>query len=183
MVKVHRRFMFLALGSTGLKCNPEKRSMSRSPVLAAMLFALVYAAPVMAAGGLSHEEAASPSGGLTLDHGRKWATDAPLRQGMTAIGNDLRAALGPVHDKRYTAEDFNALAASITGHMNIIAQQCKLPEAVDAQLHIVLADLFAATDIMKAKVGDPAKGVIAAMAALDRYQAHFDHPGWKSVGH
>lgn len=157
--------------------------MSRPLVLAALLAALSLASPVLAASGHSHDESAPASGRLTLDHGRKWQTDTPLRQGMAAIGGDLRAALGPVHDKRYSPAQFDALAASILGHIDVIAQKCKLPETVDAQLHIVLADLMSATDAMKGKGGDRAKGVVAAVNALDRYQAHFDHPGWKAVGH
>jgi len=155
-------------------------------VAAAALVAALTAVPVMAASpehSHSHEAAAPAANGLTLDHGRKWQTDAPLRQGMTAIADDVRAALGPVHDKRYKAADFDALATSVTRHIDGIAEQCKLPEAVDAQLHFVLADLFAATDAMKGKGGDRTKGVVAAVKALDRYQAHFDHPGWKPVRH
>ncbi|CUW41320.1 conserved protein of unknown function [Magnetospirillum sp. XM-1] len=157
--------------------------MSRPVILATLLAALSLSAPVLAASGHSHDESGPAAGGLTLDHGRKWQTDAPLRQGMAAIGGDLRAALGPVHDKRYSPREFEALAASIQGHIDTIAQQCKLPEAVDAQLHIVLADLISATDVMKGKGGDRAGGVVSALKALDRYQAHFDHPGWKPVGH
>ncbi|WP_085371835.1 hypothetical protein [Magnetospirillum sp. ME-1] len=157
--------------------------MSRPLALAALLAVLSLATPVMAASDHSHDQSAPASGKLTLDHGRKWQTDAPLRQGMAAIGGDLRAALGPVHDKRYSPREFDALAVSILGHIDTIAQQCKLPEAVDAQLHIVLADLISATDVMKGKGGDRAGGVVAAVKALDRYQAHFDHPGWKPVGH
>lgn len=157
--------------------------MSRPLALAAVLAVLSLATPVMAASGHSHDDSAPAAGKLTLDHGRKWQTDAPLRQGMAAIGDDLRAALGPVHDKRYSSGQFDALAATILGRIDTIAQQCKLPEVVDAQLHIVLADLISATDAMKGKGGDRARGVVSAMKALDQYQAHFDHPGWKPVGH
>lgn len=157
--------------------------MSRPAVLAALLSALFLASPVMAASGHSHDEAASVSGTLSLDHGRKWQTDAPLRRGMAAIGGDLRTAQGLVHGNRYSAQDFDALAISIHAHIDSITQQCKLSEAADAQLHIVLADLISATDVMKGKGGDRAKGVIAAIKALDRYQAHFDHPGWNPVSH
>lgn len=160
--------------------------MSRTVAAAALLAALAFAAPVLAASSShdhSHENAAPAANTLTLDHGRKWQTDAPLRQGMAAIGDDVRAALGPVHDKRYKTGDYDALAASISRYIDGIAEQCKLPEAADAQIHIVLADLISATDTMKGKGGDRAKGVVAAMKALDRYQAHFDHPGWKPLRH
>jgi hypothetical protein len=157
--------------------------MSRPVVLAAMLAALSFTAPVMAASGHSHDETASASGRLSLDHGRKWQTDAPLRQGMAAIGGDLRAAQGLVHDNRYSPQNFEALATSIHAHIDSITQQCKLSEAADAQLHIVLTDLISATDAMRGKGSDRAKGVVAAIKALDRYQAHFDHPGWSPVHH
>lgn len=160
--------------------------MSRTVVTGFLLAALAIAAPAMAASTShdhAHEGAAPAAGALTLDHGRKWQTDAPLRQGMAAIGGEVRAALGPVHDKRYTVGDYDALAASISRHMDGIALQCKLPEAADAQIHIVLADLMAATDAMKGKGAERSKGVVAAVQALDRYQAHFDHPGWTPIRH
>lgn len=159
--------------------------MFRKLAAAAVLIGLTAAGPVLAAASHdhSHGEAAPASGGLALDHGRKWQTDTPLRTRMENIGNEVRAALGPVHDKRYRDADFDALAERIGGQVDGIAAECKLPEAVDAQLHFVLADIISATDTMKGRRGNRASGVVAMLGVLDRYQAHFDHPGWKPVRH
>lgn len=159
--------------------------MFRKFAAAAVLAALAAAGPAQAAASHdhSHEGAAPASAALTLDHGRKWQTDAPLRSRMEKIGDEVRAALGPVHDKRYRDADFDALAERIGAHVDGIAAECKLPEAVDAQLHIVLADIIAATDVMKGRKGGRAPGVVAMLGVLDRYQAHFEHPGWKPVRH
>jgi hypothetical protein len=159
--------------------------MFRKLAAAAVIVAATATGPVLAAASHdhSHGDAAPASGGLTLDHGRKWQTDAPLRTRMTAIGDEVRAALGPVHDKRYRDADFDALAERIGAQVDGIAAECRLPEAVDAQLHIVLADIIAATDAMKGRKGGRVSGVVAMLGVLDRYQAHFDHPGWKPVRH
>ena len=40
---------------------------------------------------------------LQLDAGKRWATDAPLRQAMGTINNDMRQALPAIHEDRLPA--------------------------------------------------------------------------------
>ena len=47
---------------------------------------------------------------LELNQGRKWETDAPLRQGMTSIRGAMETALGGIHEHKYTAAQYGALA-------------------------------------------------------------------------
>lgn len=131
----------------------------------------------------SHGEAASQGGGLTLDHGRKWQTDSALRRGMAAIGQDMAGALDRIHGNRFAASDYEALAESLGTRVDDITRNCRLPEAADAQLHVIIAQVMDGIGVMKGQAPDRSRGAVAVVQALDRYQAHFDHPGWRSIAH
>lgn len=138
-----------------------------------------------AAGGHDHQAPAGPglaTDQLALDSGKKWATDAALREGMSAIRADLEAAIGPIHGGQYTPADYEKLARGVEGRVNQIIATCKLPPAADAQLHLVVADLFAGASTMKAE-GDRSAGVVKAIKALDAYGQFFDQPGWTKLAH
>lgn len=131
----------------------------------------------------AHDHGAAAPAKLTLDDaGRKWPTDEPLRAGMRSIRDDLQAAVVPIHAKTYTPGDYEALAARIEGSIGAIVSKCKLPPAVDAQFHVVLAELVAGADVMK-KDGDRMAGAAKAIGALRSYAEFFDHPGWEPVKH
>ncbi len=119
---------------------------------------------------------------LTLNAGKKWQTDASLRTGMITIRDQVQAALPGVHSGKYTKENYLALATTIEGALNTVIAQCKLPPDADAQLHLVLADLFAGTATMKAE-GNRMAGVVKVIGALKSYGEYFDHPEWKPVVH
>jgi hypothetical protein len=128
-----------------------------------------------------HGEAAAVK--LALDEGgRKWPTDEPLRAGMKSIRDDLQAAVVPIHAKTYTPDDYKALAARIESTIGTVVSKCKLPPRVDAQFHVVLAELVAGADVMK-KDGDRMAGAAKAIGALRSYAEFFDHPGWEPVKH
>ncbi|CAA7613000.1 hypothetical protein [Magnetospirillum sp. SS-4] len=154
------------------------------PLAALILTAALSLAPAaVARDGHSHES--GHGGQLTLDHGRKWQTDAPLRQGMSAIGADMAGALDRIHGNRFGPADYEALAGSIDAHIDGITRDCRLPPAADAQLHLVLAEIMDASEVMKGKGGtrDRSRGAVTVVKALDAYQAHFDHPGWRPLAH
>lgn len=138
-----------------------------------------------AAGGHDHH---GPAGAglatdqLKLDSGKKWQTDAALREGMSGIRADIEAAIGPVHAGQYTPADYLKLAAGVEAKVNAIIAGCELPPAADAQLHLVVADLFAGAAEMKAD-GDRPGGMVKAIKALDAYGQFFDQPGWTKVAH
>lgn len=150
--------------------------------LAALVLALALSsAPVIGAED-SHSHAGH-GGGLTLDHGRKWQTDAPLRAGMAAIRADMARALEPLHGGRFTPKDYDALANSIGGHIETIARECRLPAETDAQLHLILAEIINGTDAMRGKSHGRMQGAVAIIKALDSYPIYFDHPGWAPLSH
>lgn len=117
---------------------------------------------------------------LQLDHGRKWATDAPLRQGMAAIRDAVRGAPAPLHEGTAPPAEYAALGNRIEAEVGRIVKECKLPPAADAQLHLVIADVIAGADAMKlAKDGKAGRaGLVKVNGAVESYARYFDHPGW-----
>jgi len=142
---------------------------------------LAAAAPTLAVEPHSHDGQA-PAHALGLDHGRKWATDAPLRDGMTQIRDALaknHAALtkGNLGDAGYAA-----LGDTIEKNVASIVEHCKLSPEADANLHVVIAELAAAADAMRS---GPAmqrlEGAQKAVNAVNLYGRYFDHPGWTPI--
>jgi hypothetical protein len=140
------------------------------------LATLLLAAPVaVAAEGHSHGHAPAGLSELKLDHGRKWQTDAALRQGMA----EIRAALDAVHVGRL---GYDGLAKAVEGQIEFMVANCKLPPEADQQLHLVLGEVMEGADkIARPDARD--SGARQLLAALNAYGQHFDHPGWEPVGH
>lgn len=121
---------------------------------------------------------------LTLDNGKKWATDSNLRQGMGRIQNALSAELPAIHAGKLTVEQYRALAQKTNDQIAFIVKNCKMDQKMDAVLHVVLADIIAGSDAMMAQGGSEArKGAEKIARALDSYGAYFDHPGWHGAKH
>ena len=60
--------------------------------------------------------------------------------------------------------------------------ECRLPPAADANLHIVVADLVHAADVLQGRTKmKPQRGTAIASRATEMYATYFDHPGWKPV--
>jgi hypothetical protein len=119
--------------------------------------------------------------GLTLDNGKKWRTDASLRTGMANIRAQMQAAMKPIHTKAYSRDEYAALAAGIDKELGAVLASCKLPQDADAQLHLVLTQLFAGTEAMKK--GDPMDGALWVVRGLEAYENFFDHPEWQPLEH
>jgi hypothetical protein len=128
-----------------------------------------------------HAHAGQDTAQLQLDHGRKWPTDAPLRQGMNNIRTAMAKALPAIHDGQLNANDYATLAGKIQDDMAYVVTNCKLDPAADAQLHIVLSQLGEGVQNMKGS-NDRQRGAIMVVEALNAYGAHFDHPRWQSLG-
>ena len=142
---------------------------------------LASAVPALAAEPHAHDGAAAAHG-ITLDQGRKWATDAPLREGMSQIRATLARQHPEVGAGAPGAAQYEALAATIEKNVASIVQNCKLSPEADRNLHVVVAELVAATDDLRGKSSAaPAEGVHRAVAAVNLYGRYFDHPGWKPL--
>jgi hypothetical protein len=138
-------------------------------------------APASAADEHKHEQGAAATHKLTLNQGKKWATDDPLRDGMTEIRRLLAAQDEAIHKGKLKPADYAALGAKIEGEVGGIVANCKLEPAADANLHLILEDVIEGADAMqgKAKGKTPRQGASKVVAALNEYGRYFDHPGWK----
>lgn len=157
-----------------------------APFLLRLCCLLALAAPgasALAAEHAHHPHAAGASAGLQLDHGRKWATDAPLRAGMAHIQAAM-AAQGDAIQGLSRAE-YRKLADRLQQEVVAIVAACKLEPEADAMLHRVLADLGDGIGAMagRHKKETPLQGARRVLGALDNYHRYFDHPGWKPLGH
>jgi hypothetical protein len=136
----------------------------------ALTVALAFGAP-FAYGQTAHDHDHAAGGAtLVLNQGKKWPTDAPLRQGM----ENIRAALG-------SGMKYRALANKVNAEVAGIVQNCKLEPEADAQLHLVIADILAGVEAMEGKVAGETRraGAEKVAKALNAYGEHFDHAGWK----
>ena len=119
---------------------------------------------------------------LTLDHGRKWATDEALRRGMGEMRQSVAAALPKIHHDQFTAAEYERLAADIEGQIDYVTANCKLSPEADMQLHVVLGEIIDGVGQMQGGAKRE-KGAVKIVKALDAYGAHFDHQGWTRLDH
>lgn len=119
---------------------------------------------------------------LTLNDGKKWATDNSLRQGMERIRDALSAELPAIHSGKATAEQYQALAQKVNDQLAFMVKNCKLEPKADAVLHLILADIITGADILQARQGGEAhQGAVKIVHALENYAGYFDHPGWQGL--
>lgn len=150
---------------------------------AALAISLAFAAAPAALAAETHNHDGHGATQLQLDHGKKWATDAPLRQGMGAIRAAIAQNQHAIHKGQLDAAQYQVLGATIEHHVGRIVADCKLPPEADANLHVIVAELVAAADAMQGRADEkPAKGAERAVNALGQYAKHFDHPGFKRIG-
>ncbi|GAB3660517.1 hypothetical protein [Ramlibacter alkalitolerans] len=140
---------------------------------------VALAAP--AASPHAHEHAHGGTPAPRPESGRKWASDAPLREGMTRI----RSLVAPKLDRgsTMTAEESAALAVRIEGEVGTIVANCKLPPQADAALHAILSELMTGTGAMAGRTpqADRAHGLVQVAAAVNDYGRSFEHPGFRPL--
>ncbi len=119
---------------------------------------------------------------LALNNGKKWETDANLRQAMNSIRDALSAELHSIHTGKATTQQYQALAKKVNDQTAFIVKNCKLDQKADAMFHLVLADLVAGADAMAGNDALKARdGAEKVAGALDNYGKYFAHPGWRGV--
>jgi hypothetical protein len=163
-------------------CTQVLRHVAAAAALtvAAAGFASLAAAPALAQTH-SHDTAAPAK--ARPEAGRKWATDAPLRDGMGRIRALVEPQLAPAHAGTLTAAQVAALAGRIETEVGGIVAHCKLEPQADAALHAVLAEIGAGTDAMAGKTAQqrPALGLVQVARAVNDYAGRFEHPGFKPI--
>jgi hypothetical protein len=128
--------------------------------------------------GHAHE----PPAQLALDHGKPWATDAPLRKGMDALRAAFAGRLEAIHAGTLAADDYSALGAKVETEVATLVAECKLEPKADAVLHAIVAELLAAAELLQGRApGTPAYGAHRAVTALNDYGRTFDHPQWQPL--
>lgn len=130
-----------------------------------------------------HVNAAVPAPAkLTLDQGRRWATDAALRRHMEELRTTLAQHGEAISADRLTDEHSAALAQAIERRVAAIMTDCHLEPRADANLHLVMAELVQAAEILQGKSRQgPRSGALRAVRAAQMYATYFDHPGWTPV--
>ena len=128
----------------------------------------------------NHGDNASSVQKLQLNAGKKWATDAVLRQSMSEINQAMGKALPLIHKDRFSNSDYNALALSISQKVAYVVERCKLEPEADAMLHLVIAELMAGAEMMEGKSASSRHdGAVRVMQALTSYGKYFQHANWK----
>ncbi|HEX7374009.1 MAG TPA: hypothetical protein VF277_03490 [Steroidobacteraceae bacterium] len=130
-----------------------------------------------------HHGAGAAVGQMTLDQGKKWATDEPLRAGMAAIRKAFDTDHPAIHAGTQTDAQYDALAARIEGEVGTIVKNCHLPPAADANLHYAIADLLQGASLMRGKEQGRTRhdGAALVHGALDAYAKYFDDPAATAV--
>ena len=119
---------------------------------------------------------------LSLDHGRQWPTDAPLRRGMDTLRSAFAPRLGAIHAGELSSAEYKALGELTEKTVGDIVAQCKLGPKADAMLHVIIADLMSGAHIMMGQAGgEPRAGAHTVVSALNSYGQYFDHPGWAGL--
>ncbi|HQQ69493.1 MAG TPA: hypothetical protein PLL92_04155 [Alicycliphilus sp.] len=152
--------------------------------LSVLLLATALSSPFAALAASDHEHHGSgASQQLQLNAGKKWASDAPLRQAMTAVRASVTQILPAAHAGKAKAAEYDAFGNAVNQQIAYMVENCKLPADADAQLHIIIADLMAGAEAAQGKQGEAkrAEGVVQAAQAANAYGKYFQHPGWKAI--
>lgn len=150
--------------------------------VAAAILAGTWAAGAVAQPAPHQHEAAGPQQ-LGLDQGgRKWATDAPLREGMVRIRGAVEPRLGAAHAGQLGPAEYRQLASQVETEVGGIVANCKLPPKADAMLHLVLADIGVGVEAMNgADAARRPEGLAKVAQAVNEYGRLFDHPGFRPI--
>jgi hypothetical protein len=127
-----------------------------------------------------HDHHGGGAAQLTLTDAQRWTTDAPLRQGMSNIRDEMEAQLAAIRAGRAADQTYNRLATAINAEVAYMLENCKLDKRTDAMLHLVIVDILAGTDTMLGKDTHSSRreGALKIAGALHEHGRHFDHPGW-----
>ncbi len=147
-------------------------------ILAAALACMLGAAAVQAAPERAHDDHAAHAANAPIAvPATRWATDAPLREGMgrvhTALDELRHYEMGHMPVGMALER-----VASIEDATTYMFAHCKLAADADAALHGMLVPLLAAAQRLKKNPQDMA-AVVAMRSAVADYPRYFDDPQWK----
>lgn len=145
-----------------------------------LLLVCVFLLPVSQAGEHNHSEMKGDK--ITLNNGEKWPIDESLHKGMTSIKNALEKNISPIHYKKFTPEQYKALAADMDIHLTYLFENCKLPKSADEQLHVLLFKIIEGKEQMRA-ASKQRSGAITIIKVLQQYPQYFDDKNWQALKH
>lgn len=127
-----------------------------------------------------HSESGAAVQKLELNAGKKWETDAALRQSMDEINQAMVKALPLIHTNQFSAPDYAALAATINQSVAYAIEHCNLNANADNMLHLIIGDLMAGAEIMDGKSAAARHdGAVRVRRALESFGKYFQHPNWR----
>lgn len=112
---------------------------------------------------------------LQLNNGKKWETDAPLRQSMATVSDNVSDVLADIHTHSLNAAGYKTLAGQVNEQIAYMFANCELEPAADAQLHIVIARMMVSAQTMEQDTDLAAKrqAAVALVGALHSYADFF----------
>lgn len=134
-----------------------------------------------------HDHQHHPHHGVDTDRpgtapvdGERWASDAPLREGMRR----MRVAMEGLsrHESDGLAEaQVHGLATAVDEAVAFMFANCELDPEPDHALHVILAQLMVGSRALHANPADSAP-VASMRTALGDYARQFEDPGMPSPG-
>jgi hypothetical protein len=116
---------------------------------------------------------------LVLNDGKKWQTDAALRQGMQTIRDLIMPLTMRSTEQSINAEQAKKIALGVKEQVNYLINNCKLDAKADAVLHTLIADLLKGSELLTQQTSD-AQGIVIIQEVLHTYPQYFDHPNWET---
>lgn len=138
-------------------------------------FALNLVSGTVYAGGFAHDHQHGASAPVALPpEGEKWASDAPLREGMARIRQliEQQAASSRARD----------LERALEAEVATLIEHCRLAPQADAALHQLLGELLSGAEALAAGA-DREQALVRMHGALQRYPQLFADPSWQAPTH
>jgi len=151
-------------------------------VSAAALLAAMAALPAMAQSAHDAHAAHShvaPAAEPAPAPAQRWATDAPLREGMRGIRQAVQALEHYEHGHMDAVQARNT-AQHIDEAVKGMIAACKLKPEADAALHGLLAKFLAGAKAVRESEEAPSAAIADMRAALARYPQLFDDAEWNT---
>ncbi len=116
----------------------------------------------------------------TATPAQRWATDAPLREGMRDIRVAVQALDHYEHGHMGIAQAGSTVAL-IDASVNGIFANCRLAPDADVALHGLLAQFLAGAEAIRTSQQVPVEEIARMRSALARYPQLFDDPAWNAA--
>lgn len=126
---------------------------------------------------LQHSHGSPAAAAAVVPGTQKWATDAPLRQHMSAIRRAVEAAQDNPSQSPLDAAGARQLQQEVEANVARLIADCKLPPQADAALHGLLTELLGGAEAL-AVPASQTRGIHQLRAALARYPELFAAPLW-----